>query len=412
MGNVAKGDVHIEYKQLYIAQQPEGGMLPKDGSGLPITVVTVEGQAPLTYTLYRDGEFVSSHTGDCDFTVKQSGDYFFYIEDATGRWATSEHAFVTDYGFSIVDYSPKEVEVNAETLALYGYPGYYLQVYTEGGQKPITYQWTWRSFDRPQPVELPDKGSMAYAPWPGIYYCYATDADGLSDKTGPMTVTAAGRQVYITEEPQQNIMWEYNSDGVYSGMLSCNAVTEEGTDERLTYSWQKKVGDRWNLLHEYDKELTVTEQGQYRCKIYDTLTGKLTYTRETLAQVKLVCVRAEQVRKTSFEFEFRGGKPPYKIIGTDRYEHVFDHTSYVHSYEKSYHWANYWWGYVEAGFKSQKTDWSVPSYSFTLYDNSPGIHKDDRHVCAYDVTIQDSLGQRCTGRVFLSGYEWLKDRLK
>ena len=103
MGETASCEISGVYKQLEIARQPEGGILPKGGGTHILSIAMAQGKVPFTYTLYRDGAVCSTATGQYAYTVDVSspGEYFFHIKDAAGHWADSRHVNVYDYVFQL-----------------------------------------------------------------------------------------------------------------------------------------------------------------------------------------------------------------------------------------------------------------------------------------------------------------------
>lgn len=109
-GQVRMGASAVELPGLAIDRQPVGGQL-ESGEPVEIDIVMGEGDAPFTYTLYKNGVPDGSVEGDgsCGFWVSDPGEYCIHVEDASGGHADSDRVLVTADTKPIITEQPKSV---------------------------------------------------------------------------------------------------------------------------------------------------------------------------------------------------------------------------------------------------------------------------------------------------------------
>ena len=291
MGSLVNTSCQVKYKQLRIAQQPEGGMLPANGDRLEISIKMAEGQAPFTFFL---ADIYSRVTDDpyCSFKVNKPGEYSYYISDANGRWAESDIVVVTDYRFRI-DHIEKSGDLTApdDTVTL--------TAILENDEEYVTYRWWWMGSMEAGVggTELPDNGPVCIATRPGQYKCLATNRYGL-DSTAIAWVDYLGGKPIILQQPESVILPYEEGKLLYTATLTVNAITSDSRTDVLEYRWEQKTSDGWqdapgmgNNTYNWVEYLSEgkIKGSTFRCVVTDVRTGQKTISNEAITNTKMSC---------------------------------------------------------------------------------------------------------------------------
>lgn len=332
-GAVQSSSTHIVYDELDIAREPEDGMLPPDGGEVPLTVEMAEGQAPFTFTVYRNSKREDSETTNKNsnvFMAKKAGQYYFHVQDATGRWAKSRVAEVRDYDLRIVD---STVET-AITDPMATTPVF---VKAEGGKEPYLYHWEWDVFKgAPAYEDTHEEWETTYgtiqAGKIGWYYCTVTDANGASTgRCGPMRVNYKCDVPMIIVQPQ-DVSLKLDKDG-YSGFgLQCLAISGYSNlhSDYLQYTWQVKQQGGWRNVRSGGGILEragdwESVSGIYRCLVHDPMTHETAVSREAVVAAPLRIKALRRIlAERAIETDIEGGVLPYIVRyrrARDRYAH-------------------------------------------------------------------------------------------
>ena len=311
-GEVIKATCTISEKHLTISKQPVGGNLPRKDGWLELTTEIEDGVAPYRFELYRNGtSYVGgeSDSNTCTLTAWHSGLYNFYIEDSLGHSATSDYACVGNAVFRI----KKQTDTGEIS-----YPGgsAFLSVEAEGGLEPYTYLWSVRKDSNW--YDTGDNSPYINVYTPGEYYCEVLDAEEDFVFSRTMTVTYTGAPG-ITEQPENTVAPDA-PDGMFSTMLTCRAISGAGDDSTLQYNWEvrRQSTNRWALLMDSGPYYHATYTGTYRCRVYDTATGKHTYSDAAIVCHPLKCTYAQPWKSSNstlyfYRASFTGGVGPYKV---------------------------------------------------------------------------------------------------
>ena len=337
MGDVATATTRVFYKQLEIAQQPESGTIPTGGGTFDVTVVMAEGEEPFDYTLYRDGKVFASHT-DNTFPVTAAGEYYYHIEDASGRWADSSIAVVRDPLFKIdhIDVSG-EIHNSEDSVTL--------TAVVEVGVEPITFDW-WLDQERNGKVVgsqiiAKDAEATLTVSVPGLYWCHAKDSSGVLDRSKEARVEYSGEAPIIIKQPQnvgidwsrnyiiyQSLLDKYGPDkvmkystGNHSATLSCEAIAGDGSTECLSYEWEYKTNTGW--FKSGDKQNTINCQynpygnsiATWRCIVTDTRNNEKVTSNEATFSFNLAAEMNidKKTTDTKLNIVIAGGKSPYRV---------------------------------------------------------------------------------------------------
>ena len=285
MDDSASCTVTVIYPQLKIAQQPQGGMLSEDGeTPVEINVVMEEGEEPFKYYLYENGvQTIWGESGPSyGFSGWKSGEYYIHIEDATGRWADSDVAVVTDFQFQI-----DHIDVSGELTT----PEDNVTLTAVTNAPAVRYIW-WFEGERNGYVvsdsivaEGTDASYTAHAP--GLYKCTAYDAQGrIANQSVRVNYTGTEPLPPIIIHQPQNVVGEYNENnptGV-SASFTCLAVTWDGSQD-LSYQWQDKSLKNGQWVNRWTGQRragTYTSGTAVRCIVTDTRTGEQVISNEAI----------------------------------------------------------------------------------------------------------------------------------
>ena len=328
MDDSASCTVTVIYPQLKIAQEPQGGMLSEDGeTPVEINVVMEEGEEPFKYYLYENGvQTIWGESGPSyGFSGWKSGEYYIHIEDATGRWADSDVAVVTDFQFQI-----DHIDVSGELTT----PEDNVTLTAVTNAPAVRYIW-WFEGERNGYVvsdsivaEGTDASYTAHAP--GLYKCTAYDAQGrIANQSVRVNYTGTEPLPPIIIHQPQNVVGEYNENnptGV-SASFTCLAVTWDGSQD-LSYQWQDKSLKNGQWVNRWTGQTrtgTYTSGTAVRCIVTDTRTGEQVISNEAIVSISLhgeityVGGYAGKSEFTEIAYIITGGKAPYTVkIFADR----------------------------------------------------------------------------------------------
>ena len=307
MGETVTAGTYRYNKKLTIKKQPVGGALPKKNGNIALTVEVSDGVAPYRYELYRNGK---SYVGGDSNTLHawDPGEYYFYIEDSEGHSTTSDSVMVEDVQFKITSQTETaKVRTPGGTVPL--------QAVADGGAEPYDYHWLiltdgyWRRYS-----EEMDNTMLV---GPGYYICEVTDASGKKIWTKPISVTYSGSVPYITLQPKGGVLGTQGD----SITLRCEAVSGSGDNENLRYDWQRNMKESgtggWQRWSFDSSTCKVTTPGVYRCKITDTATGEVAYSRNVPVSNPLKAEIAKLVSNLgepySLKVTVKGGLSPYYV---------------------------------------------------------------------------------------------------
>ncbi|MBR2834865.1 MAG: hypothetical protein IKE43_04015 [Coriobacteriales bacterium] len=351
---------------IQIGWQPEGGDLSKRESGyitLSISVYNVFGW--VKYTLYKDGRVYGSADlrekgGEaflditfCQKYAYEPGEYFFRVEDSTGRWIDSKKVTVTDSGTDVFSISIKASgnyragldpypDSGIEFYDIYGNSSsevfsydYYvkdlltLEAVPKNGTGSISYEWTHDEFLGDYRFINETTRSMRSATIQvcrtGRYTCTAKDANGNIAKQS-VKVYYYGTMPIIVQQP----ISVYENDSTLH--VTCYAICEQ----TLEYKWEVKdplLGE-W-VCAGYGETVRAWSSFRYRCVITNTVTGE-SLTSNEAHPYALQVVSWEQTLQSDKEhyrisLEFKGGGGPYVVqlccIDTGARKHV--ETAYI-----------------------------------------------------------------------------------
>ena len=316
MKDTVSVSVKVCYRQLKIARQPENGMLAS-GGGCPLELEMAEGEAPFSYSVYRNGELVQEYQSTRDYTsysVTRSGEYYYHIIDSTGRWADSDPVFVEDYTFRL-----DRIDVSGELQA----PGdrVTLTAVTNGGKEPITYEWWHFAPSTAIATRLAETSSSCSTEIPGTYRCYVKDAE-QAEGWNMVYVRYTGSAPIITGHPQK-ITLKYDPDPEKQpGELSCAAMAADGRTDCLSYIWEYKTDAGWS--ESGDKGSTVSVRYNpsvysWRCVVTDTRSGERTVSREGCVSTEVYCTIVSVAgdmktsKKITVRYTVKGGTAPYTV---------------------------------------------------------------------------------------------------
>ena len=322
MGETAWCVSGYEYRQITITEQPQGGMLPDDGTPHRMFISVADGEAPYTYSLINptgDNQIAEGSGDKFFFDVSEPEWYQIYVEDAKGEYAYSEMAIVTQRGeLCITDYTDYVYYEHVKEPAL-------LKVQVEGGMEPYYYVWERTDClydpDRPNLFETTEP-ELSVTPCDGdVYICRVIDDRGDQATSGEMHTYYTGAQPVIIQQPE-NVNLKYVKGDHYAFMLSCTAISGRSLGgEGLVYTWIKGNlhGQNTQTLEPQESRIkirgTLAEtQGLYRCRVYDPISGATARSRIVTAKIKLVLEKAEQVGTAKrIRLTLSGGKPSYTI---------------------------------------------------------------------------------------------------
>ena len=319
MGEIQTGTANVEYRQLKIAHQPEGGMLDSDGF-FELSIAMEEGKEPFTYMLYKDDDLID-YTSDTAI-VSGAGDYYFHVEDADGRWADSKKAAVENFEFGI-DHIEVERDLYDQEDSVE------LRAVLKGTTPSAEYEWSWAMTQYGNSKVLPDTGETCTATRPGYYFCTAKfGKDSSSDKA---LVVYNGDLPLIVRQPQ-SVTMKRDSAGLFSFRLDILVVGPGNRTDGFEYEWECRGA---NARSSYGMEFTpngatgndptlnwVYRRGKwlddyaryYRCRVTDTLTGGVVYSDEALVVPELTIKSMEyNPEEGKLHVYIDGGVPLYSV---------------------------------------------------------------------------------------------------
>ena len=319
-------DILVEYDQLDIREQPEGGVL-FSGDRFSLKIEMDEGLGPFIYTLYRNGEPYKEWTEDAFRTVArvdESGIYRYHVEDSKGRWADSNPATVSDYQMS-VKRCTQEAEIRNRRQGGPNEPAE-LTVEVEGGLPSYKYVWEvskdGANYRHVETFVLNEKVSRLSAAVPGTYRCTISDVYAQTVYATDMQVSYTGSGPLIIRQPQDDLVEYVHLQETYDVTLFCQAITDDGEDQYLDYAWESYDPDTGRLAS-YDKGQNleiqdVTEVRGFRCIVTDTRTGKRDASRIAMVGRKLSCHTPVTYESLSYMkgrllYEIWGGTAPYTV---------------------------------------------------------------------------------------------------
>ena len=109
-GQIGIGASSVKLPMLTVAQQPVGGEL-KGQKPVDIRIIMADGEAPYTYTLYKNGVPCGSGEGEASFAfqVWEPGEYYIHGEDVSGNYADSDRVMVVADPKPIITGQPESV---------------------------------------------------------------------------------------------------------------------------------------------------------------------------------------------------------------------------------------------------------------------------------------------------------------
>ncbi|MBR2834661.1 MAG: hypothetical protein IKE43_02980 [Coriobacteriales bacterium] len=254
---------------LTIAVQPVGGRL-SDVLGYRVLSITMaDGTGSMTYWLYRDGELYGSpieKSGDdpdrlyCEIKIRHQGEYYFHVEDSTGRWADSD--LVT--GTVMVSYDePLIIKEQPKDGALSKDTGKYTlsitmadDVATISSMEYCLYKDDELYSSYEKYMDDPDK--LHYettVDQPGEYYFYVKEFTGRRALSNTVTVTGQNSSEY----PEDSARWSHSDE-----------------DGGLTIAVQPVGGRLSEVLGYYKLSITMAD-GTGPMKYWVYYDGKLYY---------------------------------------------------------------------------------------------------------------------------------------
>ena len=389
MGEVVTATSHRIAPKLTIVQQPEDGVIIKGTHG-QISVAVSDGDAPYTFTLFRNGKYLVQATENSKtstFAVWYPGEYLFLISDAKGRSAKSDPAYFEDSVFRITS----QTETSSITR-LYGSAN--MSVTAEGGKEPYTYTWPYQNGG--SWFKVGENADVISVYKPGVYSCTVKDSANQSIKSKQITVTYTGKVPMIVEQPTSRR--ELSKDVRWID-LKCKAISGTGDDSNLRYDWYtRKSGGGWTIYAADIQSYPGYFAGEYRCKVTDTATGGYTWSEVAVAYEELACTGVTQTQSWASEARFvvsvKGGLAPYTL----------------NLYQKYPYWTDYGWRTKDAFFYSETYNsleelnadkWDIP----TVVDVLQGINENGElvlttHRAVYYFVIIDATGNKYTSAEF------------
>ena len=185
-----------------------------------------DGTGSMKYWLYRDGEIYGGFTekdGDdpdrlyCEWQARNPGEYYFHVEDSTGRWVDSDPFTVTTPWYTYDE--PLVISEQPKGGVLSKVTGKYTLCITIANSKPSVVNWLtfdlykdgelYASYETPEDDPDPLHHEIA-VDQPGEYYFYVKEFAGRRALSDTVTVTKQE-----SSEPSADTMrWpQNNADG-------------------------------------------------------------------------------------------------------------------------------------------------------------------------------------------------------
>lgn len=308
LGEKLQASIVRKDQQLTVVRQPGGGVIPQDGPAT-VSVRVSGGEAPYTYTFCRNGGYEVQNTDESDtgtFQVWYPGEYYFRIEDSSGLSVESKTALFEDAVFRVRSQTNSAILAGPDGAAT-------LTVQVGIGEEPYTYRWS-LSRDGHRYLVGGDSSTVVVHE-PGDYLCRIADQAGKVIYSRTIPVQYRGDAPLILRQPQGGELGE----GISAIQLVCSAVS--GSDANLSFTWERRETPGPNGWRTSSRQtgstLTVSESGEYRCKVTDTVTGKSAYSevaavtqRLTFAGVKRAAISAAA---DGYTLSIKGGKGPYTV---------------------------------------------------------------------------------------------------
>ena len=306
-------------KRLIIDEEPEGGVIPTGGSvELKVRVGEADAELPIRFVLYKDGKHrieVTENKYYTSFDMNEPGIYYYWIKDAKGHTAASVFAVLSAEELHVVNQTESaELKTPSDTVTL--------SVEVTGGTPPYTYEWRYRALNSWLKINDADKNALTTG-WRGYYACNITDDEEHSTWSKVIPVTYTGEVPLITEQPSSKTV-EADENGYVSFKLRCHAISGTGDDSGIFYTWyylNKKAlfgFGKWEMIGAEAQGITdCYRTGMYKCMVWDSSTGKYTWSNIAVVGKELVFKEAgiEHMwsRSARFYFSFDGGIGPYTI---------------------------------------------------------------------------------------------------
>ena len=309
----------IDEKALQIAQQPVGGELPADGSGVKVRIEMAEGTAPFTYTLQSPyAPSLSVKQESPEFIITDERLYDIYVTDAEGRFAHSDFFQCTGYDAGFSDGCASHVEYITDPDA-----GVLLSLSPSGSKAPYTVRWSFRPDDGSEAAAALETagGPSVTAKACGEYIYEIEDRNGQIHD-GSIQVLYGGDTPWILASPQ-DVLLQNNAEDLYEAVFTCDAIGSSGSSDGLDFIWQR--GSRWHDIWEdlggnpevYEpsgKILRVHAKDDsfawsYRCKVVDRKTGKDACTEPACLSLAM---KVNVIQSgTMLEVHVTDGAPPF-----------------------------------------------------------------------------------------------------
>ena len=396
MVNLASANLYRNDREITIVRQPQSGILPSDGSGLPIDIEVADCKLPLGYVFYRDQKYLTEFESEeyrPDFTLYNPGQYYITIIDADGHSTDTDVFNLEREEFRVVRWTPgAEMHRGDESVKL--------TVAAKGGKEPYKYIWIREENDGTRRKTGEDSPELQTS-MPGRYFCIVMDATRDIAYSPYMAIGYIGTQPIIIEQPQSVTDAVSNDDGTVSrATLTCYAISSTGDNSGLRYDWQRLRSTFPSIWSDYDYNARTTSPtlpGIYRCRISDIATGNYIYTNNVAVSGKLVFEKALAIGtpeggskpSQTYQFYFDGGLPPY-IVELYCYfpqEQASELSSYGSAPCTLYH------KIAKYSLKDlQPLELYLPVYEeYCDYSKTP--HEKHSAVATWFVTVNDTSGQ-------------------
>ena len=305
--------VEVRPQHLVIGQQPEGGMLNRDGAFGGLDVTVSGGEPPYTFTLICEGETrytAVQDSGSFGMPVYQPGYYWYRISDTTGCTVESQTAVVREREFTLSLESSGKIPPNGKAV---------VTAVVDGAEEPVEYRWWWLGDMETGEgaTSLPETGETCSASRPGEYRCLATD-DAGNFKSDYITVEAEGTAPIITKQPEGfTFPWQEDLT-CYSAALSCDAEAYDGAKDVLEYRWEYHYGTgNWGGS-QTGREFPLpklTQGGFFRCIVTDTRSGEKTTSETAVIRIIMTCEAKSTtgLYHSNLKYTIRGGMGPFTI---------------------------------------------------------------------------------------------------